>query len=149
MEAIVMEKRDGLTKSIATLGTIFMWFPLIATLVFSGLHLARSGGQSFNIDYLMPAELFPAALIGGILLLWACVRAHSHKKTIIWGFVILLIAFFLGLMILPVVTGLASGETAAVGLPWMFTMGSLVIYILAMIELGIAGISLIRTLFKH
>ncbi|NTU89104.1 MAG: hypothetical protein HGA54_04235, partial [Actinobacteria bacterium] len=123
--------------------------PLISTLVFSGLHIARSGGQSFLIDYLMPAELFPAALIGGILLLWACIRANSHKKMIFWGLAVLLIAFFLGLTVLPVVTGLATGETEAVGWPWMLTLGSLVIYILAMIELGITGISLTRSLFKH
>ncbi len=36
----------------------------------------------FRFDYLMPAELFPATLVGGGLLIWAALRAHSRRRLI-------------------------------------------------------------------
>ena len=33
----------------------------------------------FRFDYLMPVELFPAALIGGGLLVWVSLRARSRR----------------------------------------------------------------------
>ncbi|MBK7456503.1 MAG: hypothetical protein IPJ46_23110 [Anaerolineales bacterium] len=78
-----MEKKDGLTKIIAIFGTVLIWFPVLAPIL-GGMGLfVRSGMVRF--DYLMPAELFPSALLGGVILLWAAVRAHSRQKLIGWG----------------------------------------------------------------
>ena len=64
-----MEKRDTLTKILAIAGTALVWFPILAPVL---LAIAAFIGEGrFLLDYLMPAELCPVALLGGGLLLWA------------------------------------------------------------------------------
>ena len=47
------------------------------------MFLIRSG--MFRMDYLMPAELFLVALIGGALLIWAAPRARKRRGFDRWG----------------------------------------------------------------
>jgi hypothetical protein len=49
---------------------------------------------------------------------------------------------------LAVVTGLADGSTAIGGWQWMLVLSSLVIYVLAIVDVGVGGILLLRDLFK-
>jgi hypothetical protein len=49
---------------------------------------------------------------------------------------------------LAVITGLASGASEPVGWRWALVLGSLVIYSLAIVGVGIGGILLLRDLFK-
>ncbi len=49
---------------------------------------------------------------------------------------------------LAVVTGLASGATEPVGLPWALVLGSLVLYCLAVLAMAVGGYLLLRNLFK-
>ena len=78
-----MEKKNILTKILAIAGTALAWFPILAPVVLSipGLIAERV----FRFDYLMPAELFPVALVGGGLLLGAALRARSRRGLIGWG----------------------------------------------------------------
>jgi hypothetical protein len=62
-----MEKKDVLTKILAIVGTVLVWIPILAPVVFSVIRFIAQ--RRFRFDYLMPAELFPAALVGGGLLL--------------------------------------------------------------------------------
>lgn len=140
-----MEKKDVLTKILAIAGTVFVWLPILAPIFFSVIRVL-SGGR-FLFDYLMPAEFFPVALVGGILLLWAALRARAYRRLIGWclGIAVLLLVTS---QALAVVTGLASGETEAVGWPWALVVISLVVYILALVAMAIGGILLLRDLFK-
>lgn len=140
-----MEKKDYLTKILAVVGTMFVWLTILAPVFFSAVRFSQS--RMFRFDYLMPAELFPAALIGGVLLLWAALRARAYRRLIDWGLGVAVVLLFGG-QALAVVTGLASGETEAAGWPWALVVASLVIYILALIVLAIGGILLLRDLFK-
>ena len=54
-----------------------------------------------------------------------------------------------GGQVLAVATGLASGKTEPTGWQWALVLGSLVIYILAIIEVGIGGVMVLRDLFKR
>jgi len=54
-----------------------------------------------------------------------------------------------GAQTLAVVTGLASGERELVGLWWAFPIGSIVIYSLAVIAMGVGAVLLLRDLFKN
>jgi hypothetical protein len=101
----------------------------------------------FRFDYLMPAELFPVALAGGLLLIWAALRARSRQRLIGWGLVIAA-GLLVGGQALAVVTGLASGETEPVGLWWALVLASLVIYTLALVDMGVGGVLLLRDLFR-
>jgi hypothetical protein len=140
-----MQKKDVLTKVLAIAGTALVWFPILAPVFFSIEHFLRA--RRFMIDYLMPAELFPAVLLGGILLLWAAFRAKRQRKLIggnLAGSIVL--PFFGGG--LASVTGLASGETAEGGWQSALVFAFFALYILAVILLGVAGILLIRDVFQ-
>ena len=141
-----MEKKDVFTKILAIFGTILMWLPILAPIILAVGSLIFAG--MFRFDYLMPAELFPSALIGGILLVWASTRAHSYRKLIGWGLVIAVILLFGG-QALAVVTGMASGETEPTPLLMALVLGPILIYALVLAMVGVGGILLVRGLFKH
>lgn len=140
-----MEKKGLFTKILAISGTVFVWIPILAPVLFSLMLFSRSG--FFRFDYLMPAEFFPVALVGGVLLLWAALRAHSHRRLIGWSLGIAVLMLFGG-QALAVVTGLASGETEPAGWQWALVVASLAVYSLALVVMGIGGILMLRDLFR-
>lgn len=141
-----MTRTSLLTRIPALLGTVLVWFPLVFTIVISAISFISE--RVFLLDYLMPAELFPVAFIGGALLMWAALRARSRRTLIVCGFVGA-IALLVGSQALAVATGMASGETEPVGWPWLLVNASLAGYVLALFVLGIAGLLLLRDLFRH
>ena len=95
----------------------------------------------WRFDYLMPAELFLLALVGGGLLMWALIRARSHQRVVVWAFAIA--AFLLvGGQVFAEVTGLASGAADPAGWRWSLAIAALV-------AMGVGGLQLIRELFKR
>ncbi len=140
-----MKNNGVFTKILAIVGTVLMWFPILAPIIFSLALFTRA--QVFHFDYLMPAELFPFALAGGLLLLWAAIRARTRLKIIAWGLGIS-VGMLVGGQALAVATGLASGETEPTGWPWALVIGSLIAFILALIAVGVGGVLLLKDLFK-
>jgi hypothetical protein len=140
-----MGKRDIFTKILAIAGTVLVWVPILAPILLCIASFARA--RMFRFDYLMPAELFPAVLIGGGLLLWAAFRAWSQKKMIGWGLGIAVGLLVAG-QVLAVVSGLASGAREPTGFWWGVVLGSIVLYVLAVIVIGVGGVLLLRDLFK-
>jgi hypothetical protein len=140
-----MKNKSLLTKILAIAGTVLVWFPILAPLFFALERLVRA--HRFMLDYLMPAELFPAVLVGGALLLWAALRMRTHRRLTAWalGAAVLLLVASQGLAVL---TGLANGETEATGWRWALVFGFIMAYNLAVIVLGVGGIMLLRQLFK-
>jgi hypothetical protein len=140
-----MKKTGVLTKILAIMGTVLVWFPILAPIPFSAAFLISE--HIFRFDYLMPAELFPFALAGAGLLLWAALQARAQQRLIGWG-----LAAAIGLLVggqgLAVVTGLASGATEPVG--WMMTLvlAAIIAYALALVFIGVGGVLLLRDLFK-
>ena len=160
-----MKNKSLLTKILAIAGTVLVWLPILAPLFFALERLVRA--HRFMLDYLMPAELFPVVLVGGLLLLWACLRMPDPKgfpvhpstrqanepdspgerparktfrvsqRLIIWS---LGSAVFLLVLsqVLAMVTGLADGRIEPTGWQWALVFGSLMAYILAVITLGLA-----------
>ena len=141
-----MENKGAFTKGLAITGTVLIWLPILAPIVFSLIRFIQR--RVFQFDYLMPAELGLFAFGGGILLLVAAIRTHSHMKLIGWGLGIALV-MILGGQALAVVTGLADGSTEIGGWQWVLVLGSLILYTLAIVDVGIGGILLLRDLFKH
>ena len=140
-----MENKGVLTKILAIAGTVLVWFPILAPILITTILFVQE--QIFRFDYLMPAELGLFAFGGGILLLVAAIRAHSHAKLIGWGLGIALL-LIVGGQALAVVTGLADGSTGIGGWQWILVLGALILYALAVIEVGIGGILLLRDVFK-
>ena len=100
------------TRVLAVLGTVLAWFPLAATVLISLAGSLVRG--AFLFDYLMPAEFFPVALVGGGLLLWVAVRARLRRRWIAWSLG-LAVALLAGVQGLAWAIGLASGEADAAG----------------------------------
>ncbi len=141
---VIMGKRDALTKILAVGGTVLVWLPILAPVIFSLIHLLNSKRLLF--DYLMPAELFPVILIGGAALLWSSLRAHTGRGWI-GGSLAAAVGGLLASQILAVLTGLASGAREPAGLSWTVVLAMLAVYSLAVIVLGIAGVLLLRQVF--
>jgi hypothetical protein len=139
-----MEKRGALTKGLTVTGLVFAWLPILATVLTSVVVTIRSG--IFRFDYLMPAELFPLALLGAVLLLWAALRARSRRGLIGWGLAAAAAAL-VGSQALAVITGLASGEIGMSGWPWALVLTGIAAYALALIVIGIGGVLLLRDLY--
>jgi len=64
-----MENKKIFIKILAIIGTLFVWLPILAPVLFSAARFFQS--NRFLFDYLMPAELFPIALLGAVLLMVA------------------------------------------------------------------------------
>jgi hypothetical protein len=140
-----MEKKGVFTKILAIAGTVLVWFPILVPILFSaGSFLAD---RRFRFDYLMPAELFPSALAGGALLLWAALRARTQRKLLGWSLGAAVVLLFGG-QGLAVVTGLASGESEPTGWKIAIVLGAIVGYALALVDAGVGGVLLLRDLFK-
>jgi hypothetical protein len=139
-----MDKKTAFTKFLAVAGTVLIWLPMLAPLVFGLISLADDG--RFRFDYLIPAELFPVVLLGGLLLLWAAWRAKAEKGLIGWGFlsIILMLVISQGVAVL---TGLASGETEPGGWQMTLVLVFLGLFWLGLIAVGVGGIRLARRLF--
>ena len=144
-EVSSVEKKSLLTKILAVVGTVLAWFPILAPVLLTVVVLIGGGG--FHFDYLMPAELFPFALAGGLLLLWAAIRARARRGLIGWGLGVA-VGLLVGGQALAVVTGLASGQTEPGGWQWALVLASLAVYSLAVITIGVGGALLLRDLFK-
>jgi hypothetical protein len=127
-------------------GTGLVWLPIVAPLIFAVVALATRG--RFLFDYLMPAEIFPAAFVGGALLVWAAWRARLRRRLIGWAFVLMPV-LLIASQGLAVATGLASGETQTGGWEWVAVLVLLAGFTLAMIVLGVAGVLLVRDLSRR
>jgi hypothetical protein len=142
---LFMKENGILTRILAIVGTVLAWFPIFAPVLFSIAEILRGGVLRF--DYLMPAELFPVALVGGGLLLWAALWARSRRGLIGWSLGIA-IGMLVGSQMLAVVTGLASGRTEPTGWWWALVLASIVVYTLALAAIGFGGVLLLRDLSK-
>jgi hypothetical protein len=140
------EKRGISTKILAVAGTVLVWIPLLAPVFFSVIFLIQTG--MFRMDYLMPAELFLFALVGGILLLWAALRARARRGLIGGGFAAAVSLPVIGQAIASR-TGLASGEIEPMGWQWALVLAALAAYCLALAVVGVGGILLLFDLFKR
>jgi len=137
------EKKDIFTKSLAITGTVLAWFPILAPVLLSGALLIHA--RIFRFDYLMPAELFPVALVGGCLLLAAALRARG-RRWFIGGSLGSAVVLLASSQALAVVTGLASGRTAPGGWQWALVLAALAGYSLALVVMGAGGVLLLRDL---
>jgi hypothetical protein len=132
-----MQKNGLFIKVLAVGGTIMIWLPLLAPVVFSVLGYLTRGGLWF--DFLMPAELFPLALAGAVLLVWAAVWAHDRRGLILWS-----AAAAVGFLLVLLNVGGAQPGT------WMeaAVLALLAAYALALAVAGIGGALLVRDLFR-
>jgi hypothetical protein len=141
-----MGNKGVFTKMLAIVGAVLVWFPILAPVLL--LMAGLIGEGVFRFDYLIPAELFPFALLGGLMMLWASLRAQVHLKLIAWGLgaAVVLLGGSQGL---AVVTGLANGTTTPGGWAWALVLAALIGFIIALVAVGIGGVLLLRDVYKR
>lgn len=142
-----MKNKDLSAKLLAITGTVLVWIPLLAPVVFSIFRMVR-GAPNFVMDYLMPAELFLSVLLGGGILLGLSFWVRLQKQIIGWSLAAAVILLVLS-QVVAVITGLASGATEPTGIEWALVVAMLVGYILAVMALGVGGIFMIRDLYRR
>jgi len=140
----MMDKKNKLTKTLAIAGTILVWLPILAPVVFAVIRFIQA--RRFMFDFLAPAEFFPIVLVGSLLLLWAAIRARSRRDIIGWGLAVG-VGFLIVSMALAEVTGLASGKTEEGGWQMALVRILFVGFWLGLIGIAIGGILLVRDLF--
>jgi hypothetical protein len=141
-----MEKHPLLTRLLAIAGTVLVCLVLLSPVVFGVFRWLRAGW--FTLDYLMPAELSPVALLGGLLLVAASVLARSLRGLIIGGLVAAVL-LLVGFQWVAVVSGLASGETEAWVIWWAIVFAGIALFIIALICVAVGGVLLLRRLFSR
>jgi|WetSurMetagenome_2_1015567.scaffolds.fasta_scaffold31449_2 hypothetical protein len=141
-----MKNKGALSKILAVAGAGLVWVPILAPMVFAIIRLLQNGSLLF--DYLMPAELFPAVLLGGGLLFWAAWRAHSHRA-LIGGSLGMTILLLLAAVGLAGITGLASGAIEPEGWPWALVLAAFAGFWIALLTLAVGGILLLRALLAY
>jgi hypothetical protein len=139
-----MENKGTFTKILAIAGTVLAWLPLLAPVLFTLARLASN--RILRFDYLMPAELFPLALVGGGLLVWAAWQARSCRRLISWSVGAAILLLFSG-QALAVASGLASGAIEATGFWFGVVLASIILYTLALLAAAIGGILLLQDLY--
>ena len=146
MGVVAMKRVAVWVRAVCVVGTIVVSVPVLAPLVFT--RWGGLGTDHFNFDWLMPAELFPLAFLGGLVLLGVALRVHLHRALVAWGLGIAAASLVTGLGFASV-SGLASGATQPVGPPMWFLAAMLAIYTAAVTEMAIAGIILSRDLMRR
>jgi len=132
-----MEKKDTLSKILAIIGTVLIWIPILAPVVFGLVSLGMDG--IYRFDYLMPAELGIVVFVGGALLLWAALRAKSRRGIIAWG---------IGIAAGSITVLNAIGDVELGSLELAIVVGLLIAYSLAIVVMGVGGVLLWMDLFK-
>lgn len=140
-----MGKRDVLVKILAVAGTVLTALPLLLPLIF-GLMNVLSGGR-FLVDFLMPAELFLVVLAGGVLLVWAAVRAHRRITWMTWSLSVAVCSLALSVGA-AMINGQATGEIDPQQASWIVSLAGLGLYLLAVLALAVGGVLLARDVFR-
>lgn len=138
-----MEKAGGLTKGLTVLGTVLAWVPVVAGLLAPWL---RFGGGSLDVYWYVPAALFPFAVLGGGLLIWAAARVRWRRGAIIAGLAVATAAWVAASAV-AMTSGLASGATQPGGAASATVVALFVISTLAVVWIGMAGVMLARHAF--
>lgn len=138
-----MAKRDGLARALAIIGVVLLLVPILLPVVFSLRFIGRPGG--YMIDYLMPFEVYPVAVVGFILVLLASLRARLRR-----GAVGISIGVMLGGVVLGAVaaqlTGIANSVETLEAWRYAVVIGFGAISLIGQLTLAVIGILLVRDL---
>lgn len=134
-----------LDRSLALVGTVFAWLPIVAAATLSVLESIGTG--ALRIDWLMPAGMFVFYGVGAAMLVLVAVGTHRHRRLVV-GSVAVAVVTLLAAQGLALASGLASGQTEPAGWPWALSLALLAVHTVATIATGIGGVRLSRDLLR-
>lgn len=137
------EKNDKWSKILIIAGLLLLLLPVLFPLVLAIVALIQH--HQFLFDFLMPTELYPAVLIGAVLIFITAFRLRWRVK--VMGILAL------SLILLPLIgqlaafaTGLAHGDTEIGSSAFYLVSGVFVLYDVAILIFGVLGILLMGAL---
>lgn len=142
----MLKRTDWFTKSLAIAGTVIVAAPILSPLVFT--RWQAIGRPEFNFDWLLPAEMFPIALLGGLLLLAAAVRSHARRRSVAWGLAIA-IGVLVGGQVIAIASGMTTSTAEPSGWPLALVNATIALYVVGLVEMAVSGVLLVRDLFHH
>lgn len=140
-----MRRTGWFVNTLVVVGTLLVIVPVAGTVLAA---IPWMTGASRNIDWLMPAELGLAALIGGAALLAAALVSRDRRALALWGNGLMYGGIVLGTLVTRL-TGLATGEREAVGWPVWVTIGCLGVYVVGVIVLIVGGVLLCKDILAQ
>ena len=147
-----MSKGRGLTRGLAIAGTVLVWLPLVCSPVLVMLMgpqaiRVRDVGTFLLVLGVGASDLYPLALVGGCLLMWAAVRARSHR----WAIGLGLGAQITDLAVMQVRNAMmaSGGPAASTSWPEWATSVSVSALWAGWIVAAVAGVSLVCALFPR
>jgi len=133
-----VQKRQGLTRVLAILGTVLLCLPVILVVVLT------VGGVPKEVGWLPffavgAMDVFPVVALGGGLMLWAAIRAHSPCRVLGWS---------LAAPVGSIVFGVVWSQPVPTG-GWVLvvTAALVVLYWIGLLISGVSGISLLGSLY--
>jgi len=140
-----MEKNTLFTKILVIMGNILLWIPLILPVVFLIVSWVQRGKALF--DFLMPAELFSAVLVGSMLLFWVSLRIKKRSAPVGFGagFAVLML---IGAQGVASISQVPAGETNSAGGAKLLALTMIVLFDLALVFVGVNGIILLIKLIR-
>jgi hypothetical protein len=135
-----MVRTGGLTKVVAIAGTSLLWLPVALMVVLMAQGVSNEVGLlPFFVVGAM--DVFPLVVLGGCLLLWATLRACSHRRVVAWS---------LAAPLVSTVSGIVWSQPIPIG-GWSLVImtGLLIVYWLGLVLAGAAGTHLVRSLFSR
>jgi hypothetical protein len=139
-------KHPKLAKIFLLAGTVLLWLPVLFTLITAAI--GSIAERSFIVDYLMPAELFPVAALGSILLIIGTYLARKQYIRICITTLLMGACLAAG-QLTAVLTGMASGERAAEGSIFIIVVALIVAYSLLLLVNCVAGLIITKKLLKR
>ena len=135
-----MQKRQGFTRGLAIVGTVLLWLPVILIVVLA------VGGAPKEVGWLPffavgAMDIFPVVVFGGGFVLWAAIRARSHREALGWS-----LTAPVGSIVCGVVW---SQPVPSDGWVLAVTTGLIALYWAGLLIAGASGISLVGSLVSR
>lgn len=138
-----MAKHSVLARVLAVIGVVLLLAPILLPVAFSLRSVGRPGG--YMIDYLMPFEVYPVAVVGLILVLAASLVAQLRR-----GRVGTCIGVMLGGVVLGGVaaqlTGIANSVETLEAWRYGLVFGFGALSLIGQVALAVVGVQLVRDL---
>ena len=138
-----MDKQMLLIRMLTICGTLMIWFPILVTPIFS----AFLNGLT-NIDYLLPGQMFIVVFLGTAMLAGAARWLRISAKPLLIAAGTAFGILFLGQLFTTVSTRVMGIVTTG-STTLKILHGSVMLYDLAIVVLGVMGILMIVNCFRN
>lgn len=134
-----------LDRSLAVVGTVFAWLPIVVTVALSLAGSIDTG--TVQIDWLMPAAMFVFYGVGAAMLVLVAIGTHRRRRLVVGSVTAAVVTLFAA-QGLALISGMASGQTEPTGWTWTLTLMLLAVHTVAVITTGVGGVRLSRDLLR-